>query len=268
MAEPGTCRYRYQSFFNLIEETRFNRSFSELNGTWGDAGRYHLEALWSSVRSPRVRSSPSYPFVTLLNTDGLEVGPDHPGRVALCDRSGAELGRCAGAEPWYFRGRSIGNAGPAFEVPRESEVFRLAGSVGGLATFLDRTHDYDLGVSWSRTTGSMTDHGTYTERLFLAFRGFGGPDCGVGVLADASSPAKMRLNPSTSPAARRGRGAVGTSTRSATPSATLGSTAPDTRARRIPLTTPRSRTTPISSPGSGTCSRTRARPSCWCSMRR
>ncbi len=195
VAEPGTCRYRYQSFFNLIEETRFNRSFSEVNGTWGDAGRYHLEALWSSVRSPRVRSSPSYPFVTLLNTDVLEVGPDHPGRVALCDRSGAELGRCAGAEPWYFRGRSIGNAGPAFEVPRESEVFRVAGSVGGLATFLDRTHDYDLGVSWSRTTGSMTDHGTYTERLFLAFRGFGGPDCGVGVLADASSPAKMRLNP-------------------------------------------------------------------------
>ena len=41
----------------------------------------------------------------------------------------------------------------------------------------------------------MTDHGAYTERLFLAFRGFGGTDCGVGVLADASSPAKMRLNP-------------------------------------------------------------------------
>ena len=148
VAEPGTCRYRYQSFFNLIEETRFDRLFSELNGAWGDTGQYHLEALWSSVESPRVRSSPSYPFVTLLNTDVLEVGPDHPGRVALCDRFGAELGRCAGGEPWYFRGRSIGNAGPAFEVPRESDVFRLAGSVSGVATFLDRAHDYDVGIAY------------------------------------------------------------------------------------------------------------------------
>ena len=194
VAEPGTCRYRYQSFFNLIEETRFNRLFSELNGAWGETGQYHLEALWSSVDSPEVRSSPSYPFVTLLNTDVLEVGPEHPGRAALCDRSGADIARCAGAEPWYLRGRAIGNAGPAYEVARESEAFRLAGSVSGLATVLDRTLDYDLGLSWSRSTGNMTDHGTYTERLFLAFRGFGGPDCGVGVIADASLSAKMRLD--------------------------------------------------------------------------
>lgn len=206
VADPATCRYRYQSFFNLIEETRFNRMFSELNGEWGEAGQYHLEALWSSVESPRVRSSPSYPFVTLLNTDVLEVGPEHPGRVALCDRFGADIGRCAGSEPWYLRGRTIGNAGPSHEVTRESEVFRLSGSVGGLATFLDRTHDYDLGISWSRTTGVMTDHGTYTERLFLAFRGFGGPDCGVGVIADASLAAKMRLDPEDAATRAPGQG--------------------------------------------------------------
>ncbi len=49
-------------------------------------------------------------------------------------------------------------------------------------------------------------HGTYTERLFLAFRGFGGPDCGVGVLADATSPAKMRLNPDDLPGRAPGQG--------------------------------------------------------------
>ena len=195
VAEPGTCRYRYQSFFNLIEDTRFNRLFSELNGDWGEAGEYHVEALWSRVRAPAVRVSPSYPFVTLLSTDVLEVAPDHPGRVALCDDYGADIHRCADDDAWYMRGRSIGNAGPATEVERKSETLRLAGSFGGLVTFLNRTHDYDLGVSWSRSTGTMTDPGTYTERLFLAFRGYGGADCGVGVIADSTSPAKMRLNP-------------------------------------------------------------------------
>ena len=115
--------------------------------------------------------------------------------MALCGDYGAEIDGCAGDAAWYFRGRSIGNAGPADEVERKSETLRLAGSFGGLVTFLNRTHDYDLGVSWSRSTGVMTDPGTYTERLFLAFRGYGGPDCGVGVIADAASPAKMRLNP-------------------------------------------------------------------------
>ncbi|MCY4426999.1 MAG: TonB-dependent receptor [Halieaceae bacterium] len=194
-AEPNTCRYRYQSFFNLIEETRFNRLFSELNGHWGEAGKYHLEALWSNARSPEVRASPSYPFVTLLSTDVLEVAPNHPGRVELCDLYGSDIDRCADDAAWYFRGRTIGNSGPATEVERKSETLRLAGSLSGLVTFLNRTHDYDLGVSWSQSTGTMTDSGTYTERLFLAFRGYGGPDCGVGVIADAASPAKMRLNP-------------------------------------------------------------------------
>ena len=35
----------------------------------------------------------------------------------------------------------------------------------------------------------------YTDRLFRAFRGFGGPNCGVGVVADATSPAGMALGP-------------------------------------------------------------------------
>ena len=193
--EPFTCRYRYQSFFNLIEDTEFDRLFTELNGQWGAAGEYHLEALWSRARSPEVRASPSYPFVTLLGTDVLEVAPNHPGRVAFCEDFSGDIERCAEDDVWYFRGRTIGNAGPPTEVERESETFRLAGSLGGLVTFLDRTHDYDLGVSWSRSRGIMTDPGSYTERLFLAFRGYGGPDCGVGVIADAASPAKMRLDP-------------------------------------------------------------------------
>ena len=203
---PNTCRYRYQSFFNLIEDTRFNRAFSELNGHWGQTGDFRFEALWSQSRSPRVRASPSYPFVTLLSTDVLEVGPQHPGRVALCEDFGADIDRCADDGPWYFRGRSIGNAGPATEVERRSEALRLAGSLGGLVSFLNRSHGYDVALSWSQNTGNMTDPGTYTERLFLAFRGYGGPDCGVGVVADSASPAKMRLHPDDLAGREPGRG--------------------------------------------------------------
>ena len=149
VAEPGTCRYRYQSFFNLIEETRFDRLFSELNGAWGDTGQYHLEALWSSVESPRVRSSPSYPFVTLLNTDVLEVGPDHPGRVApvrsVRRRTRSLRGGRAVVLP---RALHRQRRAPPSRCRANPTCSAWAGSVSGVATFLDRAHDYDVGIAY------------------------------------------------------------------------------------------------------------------------
>ena len=63
-----------------------------------------------------------------------------------------------------------------------------------MATLGQNTH-FDLGLSYSRTEGNYNLPGVYIERLFLGFRGFGGPDCGVGVEADNTSLAGMRLGP-------------------------------------------------------------------------
>ena len=60
-------------------------------------------------------------------------------------------------------------------------------SIGGKAANLD------VGVSYSRATGNMNQPAEYAYRKFLAFRGYGGPNCGVGVVADATSPSGMRL---------------------------------------------------------------------------
>ena len=37
--------------------------------------------------------------------------------------------------------------------------------------------------------------GVYRDRIFRAFRGFGGPDCGVAAVADRTSPTGMQLGP-------------------------------------------------------------------------
>ena len=60
---------------------------------------------------------------------------------------------------------------------------------------LGQNAHFDLGLSYSRTEGNYNLPGVYIERLFLGFRGFGGPDCGVGVEADNTSLAGMRLGP-------------------------------------------------------------------------
>ena len=48
-------------------------------------------------------------------------------------------------------------------------------------------------MNYSRATGNMNHPAEYAYRKFLAFRGFGGPNCGVGVVADDTSPSGMRL---------------------------------------------------------------------------
>ena len=100
--------------------------------------------------------------------------------------------QCQGGENWYFNGRPFGNSGPGRILGRDSRTWRVAASANG--DLSQNTH-FDLGLSYSRTEGNYNLPGVYIERLFLGFRGFGGPDCGVGVEADNTSLAGMRLGP-------------------------------------------------------------------------
>ncbi len=194
--DAGTvCRYRYQSFFNLVEETEYNRFFSELHYDSDNGTHYQLELLYADASSPNVLTSPAYPFVTLLPTEVLQVAPDHPGRVALCEDFGAGIEQCGANDPWYLRGRTIGNGGPAASIDRKSDTLRVAGGIEGMFELGGGDYDYSLGLAWSEQNHKNADTGSYTERLFLAFRGYGGPDCGVGVIAEPFSNAKMRLDP-------------------------------------------------------------------------
>ena len=195
--ESWTCRFRYQQYENLIEDMSHMRAFAEINGELNNGTEYHLEGLVAQAEIPEWYTTPSYPPFPLTDTSIMEVAPNHPGREAFCADYGAEEGdlyynECQGGENWYFNGRPFGNSGPGRILGRDSRTLRVAASANG---DLGQNAHFDLGLSYSRTEGNYNLPGVYIERIFLGFRGFGGPDCGVGVEADNESLAGMRLGP-------------------------------------------------------------------------
>ena len=197
--EAETCRMRYQSWDDLQQASRYVRAFAEINGAWGDGGNYHVEALLARTATPKWSTTPS--FAPIYQYDGAHlVAPNNPGRRHFCDNSPQDAGFRSSAEclenDWYFYGRTIGNSGPARLVSRRSQTLRIAASadriVGALA---GEDLVLEAAVGYSRATGNVSLPAEYAHRRFLAFRGFGGPNCGVGVVADASSPSGMALGP-------------------------------------------------------------------------
>ena len=191
-----TCAFRYQAWDSLVESTETNRFFAELNGPLADNTSYHVEALFAESIIPNYVTTPSYPPVSLL--DGLQVVPSiHPGRQALCgsDPSSAGFGseQACLDDDWYFYGRLVGNSGPGRGLRRATETTRLAASIDHDLTLGGKAANLDVGVNYSRTTGNMNQPAEYAYRKFLAFRGYGGANCGVGVVADDTSPSGMRL---------------------------------------------------------------------------
>ena len=179
----GTCGFRFGPWDNLIESQRQTRFLTEFSGERGEVG-YRIEMLAARADIPAWLTTPTSPPVAKYDGTQL-VAHDHPGRVALASRYGSlatsngQTTDLTGEEPWYFLGRLVGNAGPGRTVPRDSSTLRLAGAVDGMVGALR----YDLGFAWSRAAGLMNRPAEYAYRRFLAFRGFGGPDCGVGVAA-------------------------------------------------------------------------------------
>ncbi|MCY3931365.1 MAG: TonB-dependent receptor plug domain-containing protein, partial [Acidobacteria bacterium] len=191
-----TCAFRYQPWDSLIEATETNRFFAELNGPLGDGTSYHVEALYAESLIPNYVTTPSFPPVSLL--DGLQlISNEHPGRTEFCNGSFG-MGGFASSEDclqddWYFYGRLVGNAGPGRGLRRGTETTRIAANIDHDLSIGGKAASLDVGVNYSRATGNMNHPAEYAYRKFLAFRGFGGPNCGVGVVADDTSPSGMRL---------------------------------------------------------------------------
>ena len=195
--EGETCRFRYQPWDNLIQPSRHVRVFGELNGELGDQSRYHVEALWAEAATPDWVTTPSFPPISPYN--GAQViTPGNPGRQAFCQSHGQTAGftgqEACLADDWYFYGRLVGNSGPGRTLDRASRTGRISASLereieslGGNAASLE------FSTSFSRTTGNVNLPAEYAYRKFLAFRGFGGPNCGVDVVLDPSSPSGMAL---------------------------------------------------------------------------
>lgn len=195
--DPYYCVFNYQPWDNLIEEIRSTRVFGEINGVLENGASYHLEALWSEAVTPNWQTQPSHPPFPLLHRGVMEIGPNHPNRLAFCQDKEYSKGfeaECAGMENWYWRGRPFGNGDPDRFARRETSTWRLAGSLQGeFAAFGGREIGYDAGLSFSSSEGNLNVPGILTERLFLAFRGYGGPNCGVDVAADNTLAPGMKV---------------------------------------------------------------------------
>ena len=195
--ESVTCRFRYQPWDNLIQETRQVRGFAELNGNLGDESTFHVEALWAEATTPNWVTTPSFPPISPYN--GAQViEPGNPGRQAFCGGYAQSAGfatRDACLEDdWYFYGRLVGNTGPGRGLRRDSRTQRIAASLERhIESFGGNEAAIELSASYSRAAGNANLPAEYAYRKFLAFRGFGGPNCGVGVVVDPSSPSEMAL---------------------------------------------------------------------------
>ncbi len=206
--EAATCRYSYMPWSNLIERADHARFFAEANRDFGEHTSFHLEGLWAEAGAS-MYTSPSYPSIRIY--DGIQlVSPEHPGRQAFCAtdwrrRGFADVGACL-EDDWYFTGRMVGNSGPGRTLSRSSRTQRLAASLDHeFEAFGGRDARLSVGLGYSRSSNEHPWPVEYSYRRFLAFRGFGGPDCGVSVVADPSSPSGMALGPLNG--ARPGEGA-------------------------------------------------------------
>ena len=207
--EAETCRFRYQPWDDLQQHTRHIRAFGELNGAWADdEGSYHVEGLFAYAGMPNWHTTPSYPPISIY--DGTQiVQPGHPGRQEFCRTHGSVAGfsgmdECL-EDDWYFYGRLVGNSGPGRFLQRGSHTWRLAASADRpVGTLADEDLTLELAASFSRATGNVSLPAEYAYRKYLAFRGFGGPNCGVGVVADPASPSGMALGPLRGAVAGRG----------------------------------------------------------------
>ena len=193
------CRFRYQHWDAIIDKQTHLRAFGELNSALGSGTDLHVEALWAEAIEPEWRTIPSFPPVAAY--DNLQmVSPQHPGRRAFCEASAASVGFASTdsclENDWFFSGRLVGNSGPVRSLRRHSRTFRVAASLDrSFESFGPGGSNLNVAASYSRAAGNVNQPAEYIYRRFLAFRGFGGPDCGVDVVVDPASPSGMSLGP-------------------------------------------------------------------------
>ena len=200
-AETWTCRFRYSQFDNLIEKQDHTRIFAELNGEFETGMAYHLEAMYSEADIPEWRNTPSYPPAAWANADEVNlIDMNHPAYDTLVETFGEN-----GGNPYGFRGRTVGHSGPARFLKRESETWRLSASVNDeISLFGDNLYEYDVGFSYSHSEGTVGQPAEYITRRFLAYRGFGGPNCGVEALPDPTKKSGLKLGDTAGKSAGEG----------------------------------------------------------------
>jgi outer membrane receptor protein involved in Fe transport len=240
----GQCGFNYGWFDNLIEETESNKVFTEFNMDLSDSHRLHIEALYSDVDLPEWKTSPSYPPQSLYGADRV-IPSYHPGLLDFIDHYGLTSagGAAAITEAQAIaalnttglpEGASViglvGGADEAAALGRFPTAFTVSRAMGVAGAFLTgepeaaRRHtetsrfaigldgdlfngelSYDVSLSWSKRNRDIGGADMYVERMALALRGFGGPNCSLpAVTRDADGNIERIADPVAAGAGQNG----------------------------------------------------------------
>lgn len=203
-AAPGTalgpaCRFSFVPFDNLVEETRQEQLYGELNTEIADGVEFHVEGLYATTKLPRYRTSPSYPptsgpggpgaFQFVVANDPGCATPfcNNPGAVTALQQAGLSQAaidntqyiQMLGWRPngWGGVPDLTGGIGSQLNV-NEYDMARVSASLKGVLEggFLDGI-GWDVAITYSTSEHSRSGVDTRISHLEAALSGLGGDDC-------------------------------------------------------------------------------------------
>lgn len=183
------CYARSTQFDNLVEEEERFQLFGNLNVEVSDRINLHVEALYAHTDIPNRVTSPSQSLVQLPTVEAAAAAnlagrvfvpaanPGYASYVAAnpgifpVGTTGVQL---VSWRPFFLGGNPLfgGTGGSGDE--KEYEALRLsAGLNGEIANGLH----FDVAATYSENTSRQTTSDVLVDRLQLALRGLGGPNC-------------------------------------------------------------------------------------------
>jgi outer membrane receptor protein involved in Fe transport len=117
--------------------------------------------------------------LTAANIGSTVIDPVDGSTYALAAGDAAAVA-LAGTPQALTLGRAMGVAGAfltgeAEAQPRQTETYRLVAAMDG--TLFDQSLNYDVSISWSKRERFYGGQDMYVERMGLALKGYGGPNC-------------------------------------------------------------------------------------------
>jgi iron complex outermembrane receptor protein len=198
----ASCREQYTIWDNLEEEENRYQAFGQLNWKFADHHELHLDAAYGNTDLPFYKSSPSYvttrpvpgtvlpagfPVLTVAGPPASSlfyfVPATNPGFAAYMAANpgqfpagtGGALLTIASFRPYLTGGNPLYNYQHGVGGPFSREQILLDVGVKGSVT-QDITYDVNLSYGAYRFSAEL-GRDALTDRLELALRGLGGPNC-------------------------------------------------------------------------------------------
>jgi len=210
------CRFSFIPFDNLVEKTRQEQLYGEINTEIADGVELHIEGLWASTKLPQYRTSPSYPptsgpngpgaFQFLIADNPACATPfcNNPGALTAMQQAGmtqAQIDATQYTLLAYWRPNGwggipdiTGGNGGQINVNYNNMARASASLSGTLQGGWLEGIGWDIAVTYSDSEMQRTGVDTRIKRLEAALQGLGGDDCN-GIAYGLPGSTCMFFNP-------------------------------------------------------------------------